>query len=160
MPLHRFRKGPSRSFQHHLLLSAWVCHAGFFLYWGYWDVDMSHPVKVLLRTYLWLNTSRSVISKQHPGNILDGIIWLSSCWPKIFFSDIYSFSELHLQYQVLRIFPSLPSFLLHFPEGKARTLNSVICTIKFLLESQSGLLFFFLLVELEFSLHQIFFSIY
>lgn len=57
---------------------------------------MNRPVKVLLRTSLWLNTSRSAISKWHPRNFLGGILWLSSCWTEVFSPEVCNFPELHL----------------------------------------------------------------
>lgn len=95
----------------------------FLLYRVYPDVDVSHPVKVLLKTFLWLDTSRTAIFKGHPRNILDGILWPSSFWPEVFSSEVCNFPELYLKHHVQTIFSTLPSYLLQLPQGKARTHN-------------------------------------
>lgn len=159
-----FHRATSRSLPHsHFLLQC--IRQLFLLYTIYPNVDASRPVRVLLRTSLWLNTPKSAISKWHPRHIFSGILWLSSCWPEVFSLDICDCPELPLPEtsSTKKFFkPSiLPLTSYFFLRGKPEYLILISASFSPVLsESLPGLYLLLSLVEIELSLNQILLPLY
>lgn len=118
-------------------------------------VVVGHPAKVLLRTSLWLTIPRSAISK-HPGNILAASCGYHRAHLRHFLQILYFFWATPATPSTEN-FSSFPSYLLHLPEGIARTLNLMPPALEFSQTHCQDYSFAFFLLKLRFPYIKFFF---